>query len=321
MVTVERKDVKHVIKSLLLGKDYREDFLAVIDSIFFTSCVDFLKKITTKDNKNKQSNLKKILQIETTSQSEDKFKWYKELMLNPDLGKIQVAHNAGLNMKTIKNMHNSEAKKIVIESAHKHFNQLINLLKIYSENINQLDVKLNVEYDSKKISLDIFEFLIILNAMAVKKSAIRGGAYSSIGQQIEAPLMITLARLLKVPKNFYTEPTNMEDSARQVDFYFYKDNNNINCEIKLMGSGNPESTDSGLARYSHIFIANKISKKGKTELDKRNILWLETQGNDDLLKSFSDILTKLEIPHTPFNGDYTKTVELILDKVLDDLNY
>ncbi|MFW9971909.1 MAG: CfrBI family restriction endonuclease [Candidatus Odinarchaeota archaeon] len=325
MVTVKREDIRQVVKSLMIGEDYREDFLAVLDTLYMEAYLDYFKKVVNKSSYQVQTGIEQFTNNEESDNISNKYRWYEELMLNEDLDKTDIALNAGINMKTINNMHNTTRKEVVKESAKKHFNELVEVMKQHEDDINQIDLKLNLSYDNTNVNFNTNEILIMINAMATIKSNIRGGIYSSLGQQIEKPLMLTLSKMLQVPEEYYTEPDEYEDK-RQADFHYFKtieddEIEKINCEVKLMGKGNPESADAAMARYTHIFIANKISDTQKAELKENKILWIETQGNNKLLEDFSKILKELEIPNSPFNGKYTEHIDEYLDPILDELGF
>jgi len=318
LVTVKREDIKQVVKSLLMGEDYREDFLAVIDALYIEAYLEYFKKVVYKSNYPEQTNLNQLIS-DSEQNDDDKYNWYENLMLNPQLNKKEIALNAGINMKTITNMHNTTRREVVIDAAKKHFREFIGVLNKMQNKINQIDLKLDLKYGDIFASFDTYEVLFMINAMATIISNIRGGIYSSLGQQIEKPLMLTLSRMVKIPEEYYKKSNNYED-RRQTDFHYFINDQKINCEVKLMGKGNPESANSASARYTHIFIANKISDLQKEELKKKRILWLETQGNDNLLEDFCEILKELEIPHTHFKGNYKEHIEEYLENALDDLN-
>jgi len=320
MVTVKKEDIKQVVKSLLIGEDYREDFLAVIDTLCMEAFIEYFKKVVNKSKYQVQIGIEQFTNNTNSNAENIRDNWYEKLMLDEDLDKRDIALNAGINLKTINNMHNTQKKEVVIESAKKHFVELLEVMEENQDIIDQIDLSLNLTHNNVKAKFSTNEILIMINAMATIKSNIRGGIYSSLGQQIEKPLMLTLSRMLKVPEEYYIEPEDFEDT-RQADFHYFLDSEKINCEVKLMGKGNPESADAAMARYTHIFIANKISDLQKEELKKKNILWLETQGNENLLEDFSIILGELEIPHTSFEENYKDHIDEYLDEVLEDLNH
>lgn len=67
-------------------------------------------------------------------------------------------------------------------------------------------------------------------------------------------------------------------------------------EVKLMGKGNPESTDAVIARGTNIFIADTLSLQNKNQLKSLNIEFLELKNNQNSIADFKKILQRLEIP-------------------------
>ena len=106
-----------------------------------------------------------------------------------------------MNKKTITNIYGSATKEIVLNTAEKNFDYLSNLINELNENEedNKLNIQLKITYNRISIELTITESLLVINALATKKIAIRGGAWSSIGKKVEKPLMIKLCELCNVP--------------------------------------------------------------------------------------------------------------------------
>lgn len=153
------------------------------------------------------------------------------------------------------------------------------------------------------VDLTLVESLLVLNALATKKIALRGGAWSAIGKKVEKPLLIRLCELCGVPSENYNAENFSRDVSkdvdREIDFKLYSRNfKEYLCEVKLMGRGNPESADVVIARNSDIFIADTLSEQNKRQLEQRGVLWLELKNHsaEDILSRFKNILVKLEIP-------------------------
>lgn len=106
---------------------------------------------------------------------------------------------------------------------------------------------------------------MVINALATKKLAIRGGAWSSIGKKVEKPLMLKLCELCNIRKEQINSEVFKKDGSldfdREVDFKILnKDNIWLRCEVKLMGKGNPESADVIFARDTNIFYSRYIKR-------------------------------------------------------------
>ena len=165
--------------------------------------------------------------------------------------------------------------------------------------------------------MNINESLIVINTLAVKRSALSGGLWSTAGKQVEKPLMATLCALFKVPQKYYDQG-NLPDSQRESDFYLFDDTGEgFPCEVKLMGKGNPERADAVYARNSRVLVANTLSDLNKEQMDENGIFWVELKNIDDY-KRFEHALNALSIPCKPFVGDIQGALDKILPIILSD---
>ena len=250
-MTLTEQVAKNIIKKLLKGEDYRIEVVSLINAEFLQFSIDFFKKIIEAklNNENITSN------------------WYKDEFLNPNLPKEEIAINSGLNMKTISNMFNSTKKEIVIDASNEHYDVLYNSIKELTEIENDLELTLTIKFNGVSVDLNISESLIVINTLAAKRAALRGGLWSTAGKRVEKPLMLTLCKLYGVSDSNYQIETISRDAdetfEREIDFYLKDENNIYKCEVKLMGKGNPESADAVIARDSKIFIADKLSDTNK----------------------------------------------------------
>ena len=53
------------------------------------------------------------------------------------------------------------------------------------------------------VDLNVSESLIVINTLAVKRAALRGGLWSTVGKSVEKYLMLTLCKLYQVPETNY----------------------------------------------------------------------------------------------------------------------
>ena len=180
---------KEIIRKLLHAEDYRIEVVSLIDAEFLTFAVDFFKNV--------HSHKMKFKNRETLD-------WYVESMLNEDLSKEEIAINSGLNMKTISNMFNSGTKETVIAASIPHFNSLVELINKYLSDSQDLFAELQITIDGVKIYFSFEELLVVINTIAVKRAALRGGAWSTAGKRVEKPLMFALCRLYGVNKSNYS---------------------------------------------------------------------------------------------------------------------
>ncbi|MDE0015593.1 MAG: CfrBI family restriction endonuclease [Candidatus Poribacteria bacterium] len=300
-MTVTGIVIKNIIRKLLAGQDYRSEVLSLINAEFLQYVVDFFKRIAWAklDNENVTAD------------------WYKkELLCADSLTKEEVAVHSGLNMKTISNAYNSTRKQIVLEASLEHYDALYDAINSLTEQ-GGVDVALTIKFRDVSVDLNINESLIVINTLAVKRSALRGGLWSTAGKQVEKPLMIALCALFKVPKKYYDQ-RNLPESQRESDFYLFDDTGkDYPGEVKLMGKGNPESADAVYARDSRFLVANKLSDTNKQQMDSEGILWVELQTTNGY-KRFEEVLKTLSIPYEPFTGDLQGTLDKILPVILSD---
>ncbi len=273
---------REIVCRLLTGQDYRPTIVQLIDTEFLNYAIEFFKKVAEAKLNNQQINLD----------------WYREAMLHEDLPKEQIAMNAGLNIKTIENAHHSTKKKIVIDASVEHYQRLKQIIEELVQMDESVNLEITITFRKVSVTLNIHESLIVINALAVARAAIRGGLWSTAGKQVEAPLMLALCALHRVPKRHFTTEKSGND-LREADFFLIgKNRERYRCEVKLMGRGNPESADAALARDCKVFIADTLSDRNKQQLEQAKILWMELRGATDW-KRFAEILDRLGIPHKP----------------------
>lgn len=296
-MTLKDQVIKNIIRKLIKGKDYRIEIITLINAEFLEYAIGFFKRIV--DAKLKNENIT--------------VDWYKKEFLNPNLSSNEIAINSGLNRKTITNMFNSAKREIVIEASNEHYDTLYNAIKELTETEHELDLTLTIKFRGVSVDLNVSESLIVINTLAVKRAELRGGLWSTAGKTTEKYLMITLCKIFDIPSKHYNQ-SHIPESMREVDFYLINDNQYYRCEVKLMGKGNPESADAIFARESSIFVADKLSDLNKQQASKLNCEWIELRSTEGY-KKFSQILQKLGIPHTPFNGDIDKKLDIIFKEI------
>lgn len=296
-MTLTDEVVKNIIKRLIKGQDYRIEIIALINAEFMQFAIEFFKKVIEAKFSNKDVTID----------------WYKETFLNRYLKSDEIAINSGLNKKTITNMYNTASKEIVIEASIEHYDILYQSISKLIEEQSDLDLTLTIKFRGVSVELNINESLIVINTLAVKRAALRGGLWSTAGKRVEKYLMATLCKLFNVPFDHFDQ-SNIPLSMREVDFYLIKGNKYFRCEVKLMGRGNPESADAIFARESDIFVADKLSELNKLQADKLKVNWVELR-DENGYKKFAKILKTLKIPHRNFEGD----LDIDLDRILLEL--
>jgi len=296
-MTLTDQVVKNIIKRLIKGQDYRIEVVALINAEFLQFAIDFFKKVIEAKLANKDVTID----------------WYKKTFLNRNLSSEDIAINSGLNKKTITNMYNSASKEIVIDASNEHYDVLYQSISNLIESQPDIDLTLTIKFRGVSVELNINESLIVINTLAVKRSALRGGLWSTAGKRVEKYLMATLCKVYNVPFEHFDQ-SKIPASMREVDFYLIKGKTYSRCEVKMMGRGNPESADAIFARESDVFVADKLSDLNKQQADKLNVKWVELR-DENGYKRFAQILKELEIPFTEFKGN----LDAHLDKILMEL--
>jgi len=302
-MTLTKQATKNIIKKLLNGEDYRIEIVTLIDAEFLQYAIDFFKKIIDAKLKNERIT----------------GDWYKKEFLDEKLSPDDIAINSGLNKKSISNMYNSARREIVIEASNKHYEALYRAIQSLVDGEEGLNVTLTLKFKGVSVDLNISESLIVINTLAVKRAALRGGLWSTAGKRVEKPLMQTLCKLYGVGNTNYklkikNKIVNGADFEREVDFYLCDDVRDYLCEVKLMGRGNPESADVAIARGSNVFVADKLSDLGKKQFNSLKIEWVELRSKDGY-KRFSKVLKNLGIPYIDFEGDANNKLVEIFNEI------
>lgn len=297
----KNKIIKEIIRRVILntGESHRLVVQEVLDEEFINFCIDFFKKIVDKKLSGEPIDVD----------------WYKNEFLNEKLSKDDIAVNAGLNMKSITNAYNTSAKLTVIKASLDHYESFCDTIERLIEEGGNLEIELTIKFKGVSVDLNVSESLIVINALAVKRSAIAGGLWSFSGKNAEKPLVTTLCKLYDVPQDFYSEIG--PESKREIDFYIIsKDGIPRRTEVKLMGRGNPESADVIHARNTEIFVADRLSNLNKEQFDERGVQWvaLDDEGG---YKKFKDILDYYEIPHCEDPINVSEKLDNILDEMFN----
>jgi len=302
-VALTKTTLKNIVRRLLRGEDYRVEIVSLIDDDFLQFAIDFFKKVSG-------------AKLENREITDD---WYKMAFLDESLDKKDIATNAGLNLKTISNSFNSSRKEIVVSAAADHYQTLLDSIKELTDTKDGMDLNLTIKFKQVSVDLNISESLVVINALAVKRAALRGGHWSTVGKSVEKPLMETLCKLYAVPVSSYrTHTRNLQGAVsfeREVDFYLASGGKEFKCEVKLMGKGNPESADAVIARGSKVFVADKLSDTNKRQLDHSEIQWVELRSGPGF-RRFKTVLENLGVPHGELDeGNLESDVNSALDAV------
>lgn len=302
-MALTKTTLKNIVRRLLRGEDYRVEIVSLIDGDFLQFAIGFFKKVSGAKLENR----------EITGD------WYKATFLDQSLDKGDIATNAGLNLKTISNSFNSSRKEIVVSAAADHYQTLLDSIKELTDTKDSIDLNLTIKFKQVSVDLNISESLVVINALAVKRAALRGGHWSTVGKSVEKPLMEMLCKLYAVPASSYrTHTRNVQGAVsfdREVDFYLASEGTEFKCEVKLMGKGNPESADAVIARDSKVFVADKLSDTNKKQLNYSEIEWVELR-SDLGFRRFKTVLENLKIPHEKLDeGNLESNIDSILEEI------
>lgn len=302
-MTLKEHVIKEIVIRVIKSQDYRIEIVNLINAEFLQFAIDFFKKIVAAK-----------LNSETIT-----IDWYKQAFMNEGLSSDEIAINSGLNKKTISNMYRSATKQIVIEASNEHFESLYNSILALVESEHEVDLILTIKFQGVSVDLNVSESLIVINTLAVKRAALRGGLWSTAGKRAEKIIMLTLCKLYQVsPQNYNAEHfvKNRElDVDREIDFYLKNGQREFKCEVKLMGQGNPESADAIIARNSSLFVADTLSQQNKNQCDQLGVCWVACRDNDGY-KRFKLALEKFGIPYVDYNGNLDEDLPTILDELM-----
>lgn len=301
-MTLHNQIIKNIVSKVIQSQDYRIEIVNMINAEFLQFAINFFKQIV--DAKLNSQNIT--------------IEWYKNAFMHESLPSDEIAINSGLNKKTISNMYRSATKEIVIEASNEHFDSLYESIRTLVESEPDIDLTLTIRFSGVSVDLNVNESLIVINTLAVKRAALRGGAWSTAGKQAEKVLMLTLCRLYQVDEQYYNAEHFIKDRKlavdREIDFYFKNQGQKYNCEVKLMGQGNPESADAIIARGSHVFVADTLSQQNKNQCDSLGVKWVACRDANGF-RRFKTVLEALNVPYTDYNGD----LQFDLQNILNDL--
>ena len=206
-MTLKEHVIKEIVISVIKSQDYRIEIVNLINAEFLQFAIDFFKQIVTAK-----------LNSETIT-----IDWYKQAFMNEKIPSDEFAINSGLNKKTIKNMYCSEKRAIVIDASTEHFETLYNSILALVNSEHEVDLTLTIKFQGISVDLNVSESLIVINTLAVKRAALRGGLWSTAGKRAEKIIMLALCKLYKVSPDYYNAEhfvKNRElDVDREIDFY------------------------------------------------------------------------------------------------------
>ena len=299
-MTLTDQVIKNIITRVVKSEDYRIEIVNLINAEFLQFSIDFFKKVVNAKLNSEDSTID----------------WYRQHFMATTLPSDDIAINAGLNMKTISNMYGSATRSIVIEASNEHFESLYQSIQTLVEIEEGIDLTLTIKLKGVSVDLNVSESLIVINTLAVKRAALRGGLWSTAGKSAEKYLMLTLCKLYQVPESNYDATHFVKDKGkkvdREIDFYLLNGVQKYLCEVKLMGKGNPESADAVIARYTNVFVGDTLSLQNKNQCDQLGVHWVALRDRNGYQR-FGEALQALGIPHQPYNGNLDDDLPEILD--------
>lgn len=302
-MALSTRALQNILRMILKSEHYRKAVIDQITDDFLEFAVSYFKDIARAKAGGKEIGAD----------------WYKKYFLDGQFSSKDTAIYAGLNDKTIRNIYGSSAKQVVIDITPSHFDELIKKIdSLVNADSSDMELDLAIKTSSESVGLSLNETLIAVNILGVKRSEIRGGAWSGLGKRLELPLMLTMAKLFQVPPEFYSR-RGLSRQGREVDFHFFsRMGRDHRCEVKLMGKGNPESVDSSIARDSGIFIADTLSDLNKRQLDERNCYWVELRAEKGYQRMYA-VLQDLGVPCVEFAGDLDAALDEIIPQVFEEI--
>lgn len=303
-MTLTDQIVKNIILRVIKSEDYRIEIVNLINAEFLQFSIDFFKKV-----------------VNAKLNSEDiTIDWYRQHFMAETLPAEDIAINAGLNKKTISNMYGSAIRSIVIEASNEHFESLYQSIQTLVEIEEDIDLTLTIKLKGVSVDLNVSESLIVINTLAVKRAALRGGLWSTAGKSVEKHLMLALCKLYQVPENNYDATHFVKDKGkkvdREIDFYLLNRGQKYLCEVKLMGKGNPESADAIIARNTNVFVADTLSTQNKNQCDQLGVHWIALRDQNGYQR-FGQTLQALGIPHQPYNGNLNDDLPKIVESLFE----
>ena len=288
-----------ILKLLLPNQEsHRTEATNLIDVNFLEQTISYLKQIKEK-KRNKKG-------------------WYARSMLNKKLSGVEICWNAAISLATLRNEYKTTVKDTVHKIANQRYKDTIKLIESMVDDFEDVSLNLTIGTGSSKISLNHTDVVMIINALATRKAGITGGVWSTVGKRVEKPLMITLCKLLDVPEEYYDlkrAKFERRSEVREIDFHLFPDEKTKHkCEVKLSGIKNTESADVVWARDTKVLVSDFLSDVQKKLLPGEGRLWV-SMDDGNAVKQFAHVLTELDIPYTPFNGDLASKLNKIFKTI------
>lgn len=211
--------LNHTIDLLLKGKDYREVVLNTINTEFLDFAISFFKDIVYAKMHDKSID----------------FSWYQQYVMdNKDPKDIAIL--CGTNIKTIFNTYGTSTKEVVLDITQNNLKYLYEILQnLENDNMTDLGINIKITYKDVSVNLDLKESLLVINALATKKIALRGSAYSMIGKRIEKPLILELCKRCGISESHIDATNFKKDKKLEYDIEKQILNFIIRIGVKFIG--------------------------------------------------------------------------------------
>ncbi len=301
MATITTEMQRHIIRELLSdGGNHRLAVFQQINRQFLDYALAFFDL----------ARRSKVKWEETHEGDDEAAAWYKRFALEQASDRDDLQIVAGIPAKTVTNIYGGASQVTILNAAADN-------IQFLTDTLQELNA-LRKAGPAVRIAMgDGFEFthsesLLIFNSLAVKRAQISGGNWSSVGMQVETPLLQTLCLLYGIDGRYHRKAMK-KDSRYQVDYMLQRRGVEYRCEVKLNGRGNPESVTSAIARDPRILLADWISDQNREKLNASDIAWIDFSDQRGF-RRFADVLDKFQIPHSEPQG--LDRLDSILDQIL-----
>lgn len=281
------------------GENHRRVALSEINRLFFTEALDFFTRVA---------------ELKLKGEDLNRADWYRDSLLGAAEAKEDIAAAAGLALKSISNIRESTRKEVVIEESVRNYETLRGTLDELVAARNEPSLIITIKIGPVGVDLTIEESLIVVNSLATRHDAIRGGAWSAIGKALEAPLMEALCGMFDADRKAWRHAAHKE-FPHEIDFVLMSHGHQYLCEVKLMGKGNPESAKAAHAHNARLLVADRLSDQAKNTLEMNNVQWV-AMAEPSGWQRFGHVLDHFNIAHGPARP--LADLDGILDAVLAD---
>lgn len=296
-MAVDRDTLRFVIKRLILdGENHRRAIFQDLNRQFLAYALEFFEEIAMAKPASGDSD------------------WYRDIFIQHGIDKEELSVRGAVPEKTVGNIHGSQRYALVLEEAQRNVDYLRRAMAELLDGEVPDGHFLAIDRGGELVELTLEETLLVVSALAVKYGKLRGGSWSSLGKQVEAPLMETLCELFSVPSRHRRVP-GVGEGHHQTDYTLINDAAVYQCEVKLSGKGNPEGLPLAPARGAQLLVADQMSEQTKETCNKMNVQWVELAAPEGW-KRFGQVLVAFQIPHEKRETVSLDELDATLEQVL-----